>query len=193
MKTTLGLRWRQALARRSGSSLVEFTVLLPVLMLLVFATIDLGRAIQINNILVNMSREGANLAARTSASPAYIINALVSTAASIDMVADGKLFLTRLVGRQVDPTCLKDCEIAVHVKEQSRSIGGAAGIASQVYSCSHWSGGTCSLPSQEPVVAWGMPLRDGEEVRVLEAGYAYVPVSGLGMIGQRTLYSQTAL
>jgi hypothetical protein len=38
-----------------------------------------------------------------------------------------------------------------------------------------------------------MPLRDGEEVRVLEAGYAYVPVSGLGMIGQRTLYSQTAL
>jgi len=63
-----------------GQSLIELAILLPLLLMLVFGVIDYARAIQFNNILVAMSREGANLASRTSALPQDIIRALNVTA-----------------------------------------------------------------------------------------------------------------
>ncbi len=185
----------QVRARRSrGSSLVEFALLLPILLVLVFATIDLGRAIQLYNILVNMSREGANLAARTDSSPSFIIDALNGTASAIDMPQNGMIYLTRLVGHQVDSKCLTDCTIEVQVKEHTRASAGAFDLNSQVYSCSSWtSAGRCNLPHQLPTVAWPMPLRDGEEVRAVEAIYDYVPVTGLGLTSGRVLYARTIL
>lgn len=42
-----------------GAALVEFALLLPFLALLVFGTVDLGRAFQLKNAAINMAREGA--------------------------------------------------------------------------------------------------------------------------------------
>ncbi len=49
-----------------GSVAVEFTLLLPVFLLLVFAVIELGSAWYFRQMLVNASREGARLAAMYS-------------------------------------------------------------------------------------------------------------------------------
>lgn len=43
----------------AGAVLVEFALLLPFLAVLVFGTIDLGRAYQLRNQVTNMAREGA--------------------------------------------------------------------------------------------------------------------------------------
>jgi len=52
------------LKKSDGAALVELAIILPVLLLLAFGVFELGRAIQAKNIITNMSREGANLAAR---------------------------------------------------------------------------------------------------------------------------------
>ena len=51
-----------------GNTLIEFALVLPILLLLIFGVVDYGRAIQFANILTGISGESANLAARTPAS-----------------------------------------------------------------------------------------------------------------------------
>jgi Flp pilus assembly protein TadG len=45
-----------------GTALVEFALVLPFLAMLVFGTVDLGRAYQLQNRLKNAAREGARVA-----------------------------------------------------------------------------------------------------------------------------------
>jgi hypothetical protein len=45
--------------RDRGVALIEFALLLPILAIIVFGTIDLGRAFQLKNQLKNAAREGA--------------------------------------------------------------------------------------------------------------------------------------
>ena len=78
------MRQKGGLKRRfhgSGQSMIELAIILPILLLLCFGAAELSHAILYNNILINMSREGANLASRTTQSPQFIINALSRTSA----------------------------------------------------------------------------------------------------------------
>ena len=52
--------WRM---RQLGQTLVEFALVAPVLLLLIGATVDMGRGVLINNLLSGASRETARLAA----------------------------------------------------------------------------------------------------------------------------------
>ena len=54
-------------ARDRGATAVEFALLLPVLLLLVFGIIDLGRALNAQITLTQAAREGARLAALSQA------------------------------------------------------------------------------------------------------------------------------
>lgn len=49
-------------ARRRGQAMVEFALLAPVLFLILFGIVDLGRAVFYANELTNASREGARIA-----------------------------------------------------------------------------------------------------------------------------------
>ena len=59
------MQWRRAApdARDRGSAAVEFALLLPVLLLLIFGVIDFGRALNAQITLTQAAREGARLAA----------------------------------------------------------------------------------------------------------------------------------
>ena len=72
-------------ASQNGQSMVELALVVPFLLVLSLGVADVGRALLFNNILTNMSREGANLASRTSQSPAFIIDTLNETAAPLKM------------------------------------------------------------------------------------------------------------
>ena len=50
------------LKNRRGAAVVEFAVVAPVFILLVFGMIEFGRAIMVQQVLVNASREGARQA-----------------------------------------------------------------------------------------------------------------------------------
>jgi len=52
--------WRRPRAQRSrGQALVEFSLVFPLMMLLVFGLIDIGRLVYANNALSEAAREGA--------------------------------------------------------------------------------------------------------------------------------------
>ena len=54
---------------RRGAAVVEFAVVAPVFILLIFGMIEFGRAIMVQQILTNAAREGARVAILDSATP----------------------------------------------------------------------------------------------------------------------------
>jgi Flp pilus assembly protein TadG len=56
-------RLRSYKRRSRGQSLAEFALVLPILALLIFALLDLGRAVYVYNTLSNAARAGARVAA----------------------------------------------------------------------------------------------------------------------------------
>lgn len=48
--------------RRCGAAAVEFAVISPVLFIMVFGMIDVGRAVMVQNLLTNAARDGARTA-----------------------------------------------------------------------------------------------------------------------------------
>lgn len=55
--------------KRRGAAAVEFAVVAPLFFLLVFGMIEFGRAIMVQRVLTNASREGARVAVLDSATP----------------------------------------------------------------------------------------------------------------------------
>ena len=51
---------------KDGQSLIEFALVLPILLLVLFGITEFGRAIMVTNVLHTASREGARLAAVSS-------------------------------------------------------------------------------------------------------------------------------
>jgi len=183
----------------NGQSLIELALLLPLLLMLVFGVIDYARAIQFNNILVAMSREGANLASRTSALPQDIIRALNNTAEPLVMSSRGRVFITKIVGRKVVATCVDAppvyCTTFPKVESQTRAVVGAAALVSKVWACAAgWSGsGTCNSVPANATAVIPMTLSDGEEVYAVEALYDYNVIVNYVMQGGPKLYSLTVL
>jgi len=168
-----------------GVAVVEFALILPILLLLTLGVVDFSRAIQFNNILVNLTREGANLSARTTEQPQYILRALIDTATPLQMNVDGMMYITKLVGRS-------DGE--AKVEEQYRpDNGGKRALQSRIWSCSNWSGGKCNVPATRPVVSLPTTLREGETVYAVEAIYDYTLLTRYLISDDPRLYSFTVL
>jgi hypothetical protein len=139
------MRRKGRLKRRfhgSGQSMIELAMILPILLLLCFGAAELSHAILYNNILINMSREGANLASRTTQSPEFIIDALNHTSAPLQMEAQGMIFISRVKGVDAGAGGV----IAV-IDEQYRAVHGNAALMSRLWNCPQWDGtGKCTLP-----------------------------------------------
>lgn len=168
-----------------GVAAVELALVLPILLLLVLGVVDFARAIQFNNILVHLTREGANLAARTTADPTYILKTLMDTATPMKMNTDGMMYITKLVGRE---------DGRANVDEQHRpETGGKRSLESRIWSCSNWSGARCNLPNTRPIVSLPMNLREGETVYAVEALYDYTLLTRYVISDDPRLYSFTVL
>lgn len=173
-------------SRERGVSLIEFALVLPILFLLVMGIFDYGRAIQANNIVINMSREGGNLAARTPATPAYVMQALADTSEPLEMPANGGIVITQF-------TAYADDSAQATVVTQSRWTGGRP-VTSRLWACGSWSGGECAVPATPPVVTLPVKmLRKGDAVYAVEVFYRYDPVFGFAMKDSPNLYSLTLL
>lgn len=170
--------------RTQGNSLIEFALILPILLLLALGVVDYSRAIQFENVLSAMSRETANLSARTTALPDYIINAVASTAEPLQMSASGMIYVTELVGR-ADGLGI--------VQSQYRLAGGDSALVSRIYRCPAWSGTACAVPGNAVAVALPMTLTTGEIVHVAEAAYTFTPLAGYVSSAPIPLYSLSML
>ena len=178
----------------SGIAAVEFAIVLPLLVILLLMVVDLSRAIQAKIILLNISREGANLASRSTAdlsgSSQTIMDALAATTPPLDMNKRGMIYITKIMGYTAK-SGLRNI-----VLEQYRWNAGAktSGYqpASQVWSCSSWdSAGTCGGigkgESAPAVTLMKGQLADGELIYSVETFYNFDLVFGAARLTDATL------
>ncbi|OEZ83638.1 TadE-like protein [Janthinobacterium sp. HH106] len=175
-----------------GIAAVEFAIVLPLLALLLFMLADLSRAIQAKTILLNISREGANLASRStsdlSGSGQAIMNALAASTPPLDMNKRGMIYITKIMGYTAK-SGLRNI-----VLEQYRWDAGARASgylpASQVWQCGSWSNGTCTGVAKDehaPTVALMQnQLADGELIYAVETFYDFDMLFGTLNFGNST-------
>ncbi len=194
MTTGTDIKGRRA---ASGQSMVELALILPIMLLLLLGVVDFGRAILFNNILINMSREGANLASRsTDLEKQFIISALNHTSAPLTMASHGMVYITRVKG-------VKDSagKLVAAVEEQYRSPSGSGDLSlkSKLWNCPSWDAATgkCTVPAavaaREVSLPLPNPLALNAEVHVAEVIYDYIPVTDYVMKISPELYSSTLL
>jgi len=91
---------RKRLRSESGASAVEFALLLPVLMMILFGIIEFGMALYRQAILTNASREGARLGIVQSAPPitTAMIDAAIDTYLTSAGITPGTVSRTIVAG-----------------------------------------------------------------------------------------------
>lgn len=166
----------------SGIAAIEFAVIVPLLILLALPVIDVTRAIQADMILINISREGANLASRgaqlDSTSSQTVMNALAATAPPLTMNTRGMIYISKVMGHQ-EPGGIRNV-----ILEQYRWNGnGSYAPASTVWACgasgSSWANnGSCSgIPSNPDSAGTASAmtglLADGQVIYAVEAFYNF--------------------
>jgi Flp pilus assembly protein TadG len=156
----------------AGQSLMEFALIAFMLLVLIFGIIDIGRAIYQRQIMINLSREGANLTSRGT-SLTNALDSLVISAAPLDINRNGLIVLTA-VQRKTDGTLV--------VLEQ-RSTGALTNsVLSRVA-----PGGTGSTAVTLPNTDIPQPSRI---LNVAEIFYNYTAVTPLGQLMGFTLPSR---
>ena len=71
--------------KERGDGLVEFALILPVLLLILFSILDLGRAVYAFHVVANCAREGARFATVSSGDPADIAAVVQAAAVGLDL------------------------------------------------------------------------------------------------------------
>lgn len=196
-ETEKNQKMRKRFKSQKGVAAVEMAVVLPLLLVLALGLFEFSQAIFINNSLINMSREGANLATRTGTPPSDIMNALAQTAGQLDMPGKGMIYVTKILRTTSGPPSQRS-----KVLEQYRWEGSTMEDPppSQIWTCqspSRWDGGQCdiipALSSATRTATLDMTLKDNEEVVAVEVFYDYDPAFRLFMKKVVHLYSRTLL
>lgn len=170
----------------AGLAAVEFALLLPVLLVLLIALIDIARGLQANMIIINMSREAANLASRgklqLSENAQTIIGQVAATAPPLDMNTRGMIYVTRIMGSTSGGTTrslvLEQYRWDDSVNNRGFRVSGYA-PTSKIWTCSNWASGTagtCVVPTGSAAPAVSLmsgQLLDGEVIYVVEVFYKF--------------------
>ena len=97
MKVSPDHKWLSSLsaklARQSGQALFELALLVPLLCLVVFAIVDYGRVLNDEQIMVDLSRQGSNMASRGTTLTAAA-NAVVQGSAPLNLATAGQVTIT---------------------------------------------------------------------------------------------------
>jgi Flp pilus assembly protein TadG len=163
-----------------GIAAVELALILPILLVLAFAVIDLGRFIQARMVIANMSREGGSLASRLEYDPTNktalqtefrrILDMLMSASSGLNMAADGKIYISRITAGT--STALPDRP----VQEDTGSLVGAATSVTT-------PGAQFGLPTLYKYLDYGGVVPSTAvigEVTVVEVFYKYTPITPIG-------------
>jgi Flp pilus assembly protein TadG len=164
---------------RSGQALVEFTLVCFMLLVLIFGLIDFGRALSTWQVMVNISREGSNLASRSTgtSTDSVISNAIgtvITNAVPLNMMTQGEVIITAVYNNGTNFV----------VTDQIRE--GALTTASIVA-----PGGTGATPSKWPIsfTTPGTFPQSNQTCYVTEVYYTYSAVTPIGKLLGFTLPS----
>jgi Flp pilus assembly protein TadG len=118
-------------ARRSrGVAVVEFALVLPLLLVMLFGVLELGRIVFIRQIMINVSREAANLASRGTPLQDAIA-AVQASATPLDLETDGYVILSE-VRRDANGNAFIYQQRAAGDDTQASRVGSGAGSAASL-------------------------------------------------------------
>ncbi|KQQ33641.1 hypothetical protein ASF61_11295 [Duganella sp. Leaf126] len=198
--------------RQRGIAAVEFALLLPLLVFLIMAVTDFARGLQANAVLINLSREAANLAARSKLqlndNSQAIMRAVAASAPPLDMNARGMLYITKLMGYKDSSGVITTVVLEQYRWDDSANQLGyrvsGYGPPSRLWNCGNWNSntGACSnIPTgaNAPRVSlMSGVLFEGEIIYVAESFYKFNMLFGGVALGPFTvpnfgtnLYSMT--
>jgi len=187
--------------RAAGVAAVELALLLPMLVLMLFCLVDIARALESDLVLINLSRETANITARSSTvNPQTVMSAVSAAAPPLDMNHKGMIYVTELMGVQVGsstPAVTRTVVIAQYRWDDATNNVGYRvsnyAPSSKIWSCSSWSSADGSCTSI-PVVAsapssslMSGQLAVGQIIYVAESYYQFSMLFGTFKIGNLSM------
>ena len=185
------------LKQSDGQTMVELALILPVLLLLSFGVFEYSRSVLTKNIITNMSREGANLAARTQTDAQEIMTAIATTADPLDMGTNGMIFITEVMGVD-DGTGTYTADPIIQA--QYRYINGGYSANSIVWGgCGSWTDGKCTVPGSpiadlegdgSTISGMESVISDGQTVYAVEVFYDYAPIISYVLNNNLEIYSR---
>lgn len=111
----------------SGQAFIEFTFVALMLIIMLFAVIDFGRIIFTRQILVNLSREGSNLASRGT-TLSNTVTAVIAASNPLDFTKNGMVIVSAVVSNNSGLVVTQQVQEGGLSGVQSRigTVGGAA-------------------------------------------------------------------
>jgi hypothetical protein len=163
-----------------GAALIEFCIILPVIVLMVFAIVDIGRLIQARLIITNVTREGGRLASSENKSGPDLIAMLQSSASPLDLLSSGKICISNIEAGTInnfDPTISQPRVCLGNLSVSSRiNAGGTLGLTQALYDHLKFKGGR-------------IQAADINGVTVVETFYRYTPITPLPNFITNTIFN----
>lgn len=131
---------RRAWNGKTGIATVEMAMVLPLMIIMVFAIIDFGRLIQARIIVTNIAREGGSLASRDALPVPNLVAMLQAGGTPLNMIAGGRIYIWRISAGTsarspdpwIDPT-LSASAGGLNVPSSISSGQANLGLTSQLY------------------------------------------------------------
>jgi len=164
----------------SGQALLELALTLFFLVFLITGIFDFSMAVRTSNTIANMSREGAQLASRSTIASQDIMNTLSDTAQSLQMQNNGMMYITVVQGTGGTPQI------------QSQTGWQASTLKNTIQS--RIGTPTVQNPNPNAQNLSGINLTNGQTATVVEVFYNYRSLfsSNLARLA-RQFYSKTIL
>ena len=155
-----------------GAALLELALLLPLLVVLAFGVIDLGRLIHARLVVTNVSREGGSLASRDIRVGNDLITMLQSSATPFNLQTDGRIYVIKIKAGETryDPLPYID----------SRASGGTYSVSSSITgNVGDTPGGLSSTMMNHLTFRTAINTSELSEISIVEVFYHYRPITPL--------------
>jgi hypothetical protein len=177
------------LTNTRGIAALELAFILPVLCMMIFAIVDIGRLVNARLVVTDLSREGANLASRDLKSGTDLLTYLTDSSSSLNMVASGKIYVTTITAG----TTAKSPDPTITSQINTGSLSVASGISSGASDL-----GLSGAMYNHLVYNSENHVADILGVSVVEVFYDYTPITPLaqfvpGLLGTGTIISSRAI
>ena len=156
-----------------GAALLELALLLPILVVLAFGVIDLGRLVHARLVVTNVCREGGSLASRDIQTGNNLIAMLQSSATPFNLQAQGRIYVTKIKAGETQAHSLPyiDSRFQGGAYAVSSSIGGNVGQAP--------TGLSTTLYNHLRFEPAPQNTSDISEISIVEVFYYYRPITPL--------------